>query len=55
VIKLLTVDIARSRTETRIVRLVQRISMLESELDKLRAEVHGKVGEKDGERDHGQR
>jgi hypothetical protein len=36
VIKLLTVDIARSRTEARIVRLVQRISMLEAELEQTR-------------------
>jgi hypothetical protein len=36
VIKLLTLDIARSRNETRIVRLVQRISMLEAELDEAR-------------------
>jgi len=36
VIKILTIDIARSRNETRIVRLVQRIAMLESEVQHLR-------------------
>lgn len=35
VIKLLTIDIARSRNETRIVRLVQRIAMLEAEVRRL--------------------
>lgn len=35
-IKLLTLDIARSRSETRIVRLVQRISMLEAQLHEQR-------------------
>lgn len=39
VIKLLTLDIARSRSETRIVRLVQRISMLEAELDQARRKL----------------
>lgn len=34
-IKLLTMDIDRSRTETRIVRLVQRVAMLESEVERL--------------------
>ena len=32
-IKLLTLDIARSRSETKIVRLVQRISMLEAQIE----------------------
>lgn len=36
VIKLLTVDIARSKNEARIIRLVQRIGMLESEVRALR-------------------
>lgn len=36
VIKILTIDIARSRNETRIVRLIQRIAMLESEVQTLR-------------------
>jgi len=36
IIKILTMDIARSRTESRIVRLVQRIAMLESELGQLK-------------------
>lgn len=39
VIKILTIDIARSRNETRIVRLVQRIAMLESEVDELRTRL----------------
>jgi len=36
VIKLLTVDIARSKNEARIIRLVQRIGMLESEVRSLK-------------------
>lgn len=40
VIKILTVDIARSRNETRIIRLVQRIAMLESEVDDLRRRLN---------------
>lgn len=36
-IKILTIDIARSRTETRIVRLVQRMAMLEAELERLKS------------------
>ncbi len=36
VIKVLTSDIARSRNEARIVRLVQRVAMLEAELQALR-------------------
>lgn len=39
VIKLLTLDIARSRNETKIIRLVQRISMLEAELNEARRSV----------------
>ncbi len=39
VIKILTIDIARSRNETRIVRLIQRIAMLESEVDTLRRQL----------------
>lgn len=39
VIKILTIDIARSRNETRIVRLVQRVAMLESELQRLGGEA----------------
>ncbi len=35
VIKILTIDIARSRNETRIVRLIQRVAMLESEVRRL--------------------
>lgn len=35
-IKLLTMDIDRSRTETRIVRLVQRVGMLEAEIRRLK-------------------
>jgi len=35
VIKVLTQDIARSRNEARIIRLVQRVAMLESEIDQL--------------------
>ncbi|KAA9133367.1 DUF2304 domain-containing protein [Marinihelvus fidelis] len=38
VIKILTIDIASSRNETRIVRLVQRVAMLESEIDRLKRE-----------------
>lgn len=39
VIKILTIDIARSRNETRIIRLVQRIAMLESEVRSLQARL----------------
>lgn len=38
VIKMLTIDIARSRNETRIVRMIQRIAMLEAELERLRSD-----------------
>lgn len=41
-LKLLTLDLARSRNDTRIIRLVQRVSMLESELEKLRSSQVGK-------------
>ena len=48
-IKLLTLDIARSRSETRITRLVQRISMLEARIEKQAgieaAEPPGSAGE----------
>lgn len=37
-IKLLTMDLSRSKLETRIVRLVQRIAMLEAEIDRLKAD-----------------
>lgn len=37
-IKLLTMDLARSKLETRIVRLVQRIAMLEAEIDRLKSD-----------------
>ena len=43
-IKLLTMDIDRSRTETRIVRLVQRVAMLESEISKLRQKSGREAG-----------
>lgn len=36
VIKLLTVDLARSQNEARIVRLVQRLAVLESEVEELK-------------------
>ncbi|MEM1412438.1 MAG: DUF2304 domain-containing protein [Pseudomonadota bacterium] len=39
VIKVLTIDIARSRNETRIIRLIQRIAMLEAEVNRLREQV----------------
>ena len=39
VIKILTIDIARSRNETRIVRMIQRIAMLESEVHTLREQL----------------
>jgi hypothetical protein len=39
VLKLLTVDIARSKNEARIIRLIQRIGMLESEVRALREHV----------------
>ena len=44
VIKILTIDIARSRNETRIVRLIQRIAMLESEVDSLRSQLKQRDG-----------
>ncbi len=48
VIKILTIDIARSRNETRIVRLIQRIAMLESEVDALRRQLEDRdAGETD--------
>jgi hypothetical protein len=48
VIKILTIDIARSRNETRIVRLIQRIAMLESEVDTLRRQLEDRdAGETD--------
>lgn len=51
VIKVLTIDIARSRNETRIVRLVQRIAMLESELAEFRAgATTGSVDNNTGDR-----
>jgi hypothetical protein len=40
-IKVLTLDIARSRDETRTVRLIQRIAMLESEVRQLEARLDG--------------
>ncbi len=40
-IKVLTLDIARSRDETRTVRLIQRIAMLESEVRELEARLDG--------------
>ncbi|MEE4175627.1 MAG: DUF2304 domain-containing protein [Xanthomonadales bacterium] len=40
-IKVLTLDIARSRDETRTVRLIQRIAMLESEVRHLEARLDG--------------
>ncbi len=43
VIKILTIDIARSRDETRIVRLVQRIAILESEVDQLKREARDRA------------
>lgn len=39
VIKMLTIDIARSQNETRIIRIVQRLAMLEAELERLRADA----------------
>ena len=42
VIKVLTLDIARSRDEARTVRLIQRIAMLESEVRQLEARLDGK-------------
>lgn len=40
-IKVLTLDIARSRDETKTVRLIQRIAMLESEVRQLEARLDG--------------
>jgi hypothetical protein len=40
-IKVLTLDIARSRDEARTVRLIQRIAMLESEVRQLEARLDG--------------
>jgi hypothetical protein len=37
IIKILTMDIARSHTQARIVRLVQRLAILESELARLKS------------------
>jgi hypothetical protein len=34
---MLTIDIARSRNETRIIRMIQRIAMLEAEVERLRS------------------
>lgn len=42
VIKVLTQDIARSRNETSMIRLVQRVAMLESEMQRLREELEHK-------------
>ena len=39
VIKILTLDIARSRDEAKIVRLIQRVAMLEAEVMKLRSDA----------------
>jgi hypothetical protein len=44
VIKVLTLDIARSRDEARTVRLVQRIAMLESEVRQLEAKLDASPG-----------
>lgn len=48
VIKILTIDIARSRDETRIVRLVQRIGMLEADVQSLREQLADQAPPKDG-------
>lgn len=44
VIKVLTIDIARSRNETRIVRMIQRIGMLESEVRTLQQQLDEPAG-----------
>lgn len=44
VIKLLTIDIARSRNETRIIRMIQRIAMLEAEVERLRSTAGRRSG-----------
>jgi hypothetical protein len=49
-IKVLTLDIARSRDETRTVRLIQRIAMLESEVRQLEARLEGSAAEDRPER-----
>ena len=41
VVKILVMDIARSRNETRLQRLVQRTAILEAELERLRANPEG--------------
>ncbi len=48
VIKVLTLDIARSRNETRIIRLVQRIAMLEAEMQRLAASIEPPPAEEAG-------
>lgn len=40
-IKVLTQDIARSNNEARIIRLVQRVAMLEADLERLRESTNG--------------
>lgn len=47
VIKVLTLDIARSRDEARTVRLIQRIAMLETEVRELQARLDGATATED--------